>query len=114
TLTDPTFKFDRPTGITVTSATSNSVTATWSLPVGTGGIYLNLQERSSGRTLAARVVGAVDTFTFEGLELADGVHTFEVVPVNSDVYNYPLKVPPFGLSYDGVQFLVGDALAPDC
>lgn len=111
---DPSFKFDRPTGITVTSATSNSVTATWSLPVGTGGIYLNLQERNSGRTLAARVVGAVDTFTFEGLELADGVHTFEVVPVNSDVYNYPLKVPPFGLSYDGAQFLVGDALAPDC
>lgn len=114
TLTDPDFKFERPTGITVTSATSDSVTATWSSPAGTGGTYVNLQESSTGRTLAAQVVGAVDTFTFEGLELADGIHTFEVVPVNADVYNYPLKVEPFGLSYDGVQFLVGDALAADC
>lgn len=114
TLTDPDFKFERPTDITVTNVTADSVTATWSVPAGTGGTYVNIQDSSTGRTLAAQVVGAVDTFTFEGLELADGVHTFEVVPVNADVYNYPLKVEPFGLSYDGVQFLVGGTVAPDC
>lgn len=114
TLADPAFKFDRPTEITVTSATPDSVTATWSLPAGTGGVYVIVHEGDFGPAVASRVLEAVSTYTFEGLELVDGVHTLEVVPVNSDVYNYPLKVEPFGLSYDGAHFLVGDAVAPEC
>lgn len=114
TMTDPSFKFDRPTDITVTSATTDSVTGTWSSPTGTGAVYLALHEGDFGPTVMWSTREDVESHTFEGRPLEDGLYTYEVVPVNSDIFNYPLRVEPFGLSYDGVPFIIGDALSPEC
>ncbi len=114
TLEDPTFKFDRPTGITVSNATTDSVTANWTQPAGARATMLFIHRGDFGPTAVVALEDAGEQFTFGNGPFADGVYTFEVAPVNADVYNYPLRVEKFGISYDGALFTIGDAIAPAC
>lgn len=115
TLADTTFRFPRATDITITAATSSSVTASWTAPPGAGSTYVSLYEGEYVTWIAGAFVPAGTTsHTFDGLNLADGIYGFEVAPHNVDIGTYPVKVDPFGLSYDIELFGVGDFVSPEC
>ncbi len=113
-LADAGFKFPRPTDIAVTSATTTDVAATWTHPAGAMSTYLSVFSGNYETLLRTETIGPATSHTISGLELPDGLYTLEVVPLNTDVSGYPLKVADLGLSYASVRFLVGDVIASEC
>lgn len=113
-LADAGFKFPRPIDIAVTSATTTDVAATWTHPAGAMSTYLSVFSGNYETLLRTETIGPATSHTISGLELPDGLYTLEVVPLNTDVSGYPLKVADLGLSYASVRFGVGDVYSSDC
>lgn len=114
TLSDELYKFPRATDIVVSNASASGATVNWTAPSGTKSHYLTLHHGEYQGFIDDWVSGAEPTFAFDDQNLADGIYGVEVVAFNSDILNYPLKVEPFGLSYDIEIFGIGDVYSPEC
>ena len=113
-LSAPGFKFPRPTEITVTDASASGATVNWTAPPGTESHVVFLHHGEYEGLIDGWIIGPETTYTVDEQTLAEGIYGMEVVAFNSDIFNYPLKVEPFGLSYDIELFGVGDVYSTEC
>ena len=113
-LADASFKLPSPTDITVTGVSSTGATVAWSAPSGTKSHFVSLEQEGVGGYIKTWTIGPEPTLTADFPALEDGLYRFQVVPFNADVLNYPVKVEPYGLSYQFGEFGVGQFYADAC
>lgn len=114
TLSDELYKFPRATDIVVSNASASGATVNWTAAPGTKSHSILLHHGEYNGYIDGWAAGPETTFTIDDQSLADGIYGVEVVAWNSDILNYPLKVEPFGLSYEIEVFGVGAIHSADC
>lgn len=114
TLADAGFELAPPTDIVVTPHGNSSVTVTWSAPPGSVSSFVSLWQGTYQKLVSSYLVTDGTSVTFDGLDLAEGTYSAEVAPFNTDFATFPVKVDPFGASYDIQSFDVGPVVAPMC
>lgn len=113
-LIEPNFQLGGPTEMSV-SVGVDSVDAAWTPPAGTRSHIVSLWRGAYGSIVGTfEIIGGTAAHTFIGVALDDGLHQVEIAPLNVDLTTYPIRVEPFGLSYDVRPFMVGDAVSPLC
>jgi hypothetical protein len=107
-LRDGSFELPEPTNITILSSSPNSVSASWDATPGAPAYWVSLWRGNYEELASSFFRVEATTFTFKDLDLEDGIYQVEVAPVNTNLYGIPLKVEPFGLSYETKNFAVGN------
>jgi hypothetical protein len=93
----------------VTSSSKTSVTATWDAVADAKSYWVALWRSNFEDKPIVNYTKAKDTtITFNGLNLEDDIYHVEVAAQNVDVVGRPIKVEPFGLSYDTKSFAIGN------
>lgn len=113
-LTDPDFRLARPTDVAVTDASAAGGTVTWTAPPGAVSHIVQLFRGEYDEGLGEWYVDQNPALTIDDQALEDDIYLVQAMPLNADLFTYPLKVEPFGQSYEARLFGVGDIHSPAC
>src|SRR5690606_7512821 len=112
-LMDPAHRHGRPSDVTVSvSADETEVMTNWTPVSDAVTTYARIHKNNFEQLLYQTV--AVDTATFSGLSLDEGIYLIEIMSMNADLVNYPVKTEPFGLSSNYAVFGIGDPQSALC
>jgi hypothetical protein len=84
-LKDASFKFPSATNIQITSSVKTSVTVTWDATPSAKSYWVSLWRGNYEELIGNFERTTNTTFTFQGLNLDDGLYQVEIAPVNSNI-----------------------------
>lgn len=116
TLTRADFTLPAPRNLSITSSSKSSASITWNNAAGASSSELGLWQGDYDDYLKGyNNATTANSYTFDNLQLKDGIYSIEVVNFSLDFSQKPVKfTEPFGISYDNIIFGVGNYTSPLC